>query len=116
MDGRPRSCPGASKSLKGVEHWVTILDVRSTRLGSIHRSHRVLGLPSRLDPGILYRSPERLRDMNKKTIIPASGDVEKYSVPDGKFTCPICGMRYNVKTYAEHCCFKIARRAPSLRT
>lgn len=54
--------------------------------------------------------------INKKQMTQVSGDLEKYSVPDGKYACPICGMRYNVKVYAEHCCFKIARRAPSLRT
>jgi hypothetical protein len=54
--------------------------------------------------------------MQKKRVIQVDGDVEKYSVPDGKFCCSICGMRYNVKLYSEHCCFKIARRAPSLRT
>ena len=53
--------------------------------------------------------------MHKKQVLSISGDVEKYSVPDGKFNCPICGMRYNVKVYAEHCCAKIARRVPSLR-
>ena len=53
--------------------------------------------------------------MLKKKILLVSPDVEKYSVPDGRFPCPICGMRYNIKNYAEHCCSKIARHAPSLR-
>jgi hypothetical protein len=53
--------------------------------------------------------------MIKKKLNVIEGEVEKFSVPDGKFPCPICGMRYKTKAFAEHCCAKIARHAPSLR-
>lgn len=46
----------------------------------------------------------------KKTAdtIVVAARIEEHSTLDGRFMCIVCGMRYEVRDYAEICCKKIA--------